>query len=694
MSRLQVLLILCLLICASLTVHAQGPTPLVINTPVERTISQAVNHEFTVTVDEHAFVQCVVEQRGADVVVRVFSPAAKIIGEFDSPNGADGTEDVSFVALVAGSYRIVVSLLDQNNPTPGRYQIKLQELRAATEQELKASQGAEIAKAKGIALLGEMDGIIPQIKSPFTRINAQLQAGQLLAESDPKRSTKYLTDAANGVKELIATIDTTSPKYSIQYSWISQLRFEMTRILALRDPDAALNFLYSTVPPPNPFAVQREQESQESMMELSIATQIMQKDPNRALQIARKNLKAGFSPMLMNTVGQLRRQNPELAAELASEITTKILAEKLIKSPNAANVAINLLRSGGRPEKRSTPLSGYAEQPKTSLLTDAQYRDLLQKALTEALSYTQTSIQNYSPEREAALRLLRGLQPFGGELDTVVPGGYAALEKKLIAMNAQLRPSQQSENILANNPADTALETIEKAPADQREGLYLGLANREANSGDVARARQIINERVTNAFQRRNALSNVDQQEIYLLLAKNKVEDALRLISSLSTPRERASQVAQIAAQIGQGRKRVAAINLLEQTKSVLGPSAQAQDQDHMNALLEISRAFARYDSKRSFEILDPLVDQVNELCSAARTMEGFGPEYYDEDELNLQNGNGVAQAVTRISITLATLAVTNFDRSKAEADRLQLPEVRLRVYLDIAQQTIAGVGK
>src|SRR6185295_4566595 len=97
------------------------------------------------------------------------------------------------------------------------------------------------------------------------------------------------------------------------------------------------------------------------------------------------------------------------------------------------------------------------------------------------------------------------------------------------------------------------------------------------------------------------------------------------------------------------------------------------------NALLEITRAFARYDSKRSFEILDPLIDQVNDLCAAARTLEGFGSENYYEDELNLQSGNTVTQVVTRVMTALGTLALTNFDRSKATADRLQLPEVRLR---------------
>jgi hypothetical protein len=130
---------------------------------------------------------------------------------------------------------------------------------------------------------------------------------------------------------------------------------------------------------------------------------------------------------------------------------------------------------------------------------------------------------------------------------------------------------------------------------------------------------------------------------------------------------------------------------LLEQARAMLGPALQAHDQDHMNALFEIARAFARYDSKQSFEIVDPLIDQLNELCTAARTMEGFGQANFDDEELNLQTGGSVAQEVLRVSLVLGTLAVTNFERAKADADRLRLPEVRLKIYLEIATQAITG---
>lgn len=688
MGRLRALL-LPFLICASLTARAQVPTPLQANTPIERLLGSG-QHTFTVTLEKNTFVQLVVEQRGIDVVVRVSSPEGRSLGEFDSPNGNDGLEYISFVSGASGSYSVTVSQLDSNGTTPGGYQIKIVEMRQATDQEIKAGQ---FAREKGVALLLELEGVIAQIQSPFTRINAQLLAGQLLWEPEEKRASKYLTDAANGIKELIATIDGSDPDYSQQYGRISELRFEMTRVLAQRDPEAALSFLYSTVPPPNPYSNSREQASQESMMELSIANQFIEKDPQRTVQIVRKSLKSKLSSNLLNTLRMLRRQNPELAAELANEIARKVLEEKLLKNPEAANVVIGLLRSGVRSgrEPVATNQNNYVQPKAAALLSDTQYRELLQKALSEALSFTPPPPQTYTSERDTASSLLSGLQQLGSQLDAANPGGATAVEKKLLELSTQrMTVINESQFAIAYKPVDKALETIEKAPKDQREQLYLQLANREASNGDIARARQLV-KLVANPYQQRNALANIDQLEINHAIAKGKVDEALTLISAFRTPKERAAQIASIANQVGPGQKRANAINFLEQARALLGPSLQAQDQEHMTALFEIARAFSRYDAKRSFEIVDPLIDQVNEICTAARTLEGFGADNFDNEELNLQNGGSVAQAVMRMSQVLGTLAVTNFERAKADADRLRLPEVRLRAYLDIAQQSING---
>jgi hypothetical protein len=683
MTKIRALFLLPLALCVFLTANAQGPTTLQLGTPIERTLKAGQTQEFTINLEENTFVQLVVEQRGIDATVKVFAPSGKIIGDFDSPNGNDGPEHVSFVAAAAGPYLIAVTPLNSLDAPAGQIEIKLLEKREANEEELKASKNQELVKAKGVALLIEMDGLIAQIKSPLTRIKAQLQAAQLIWSSDEKRASKYFTDATIGFKEYLATLDPNSDKFPQQYQAITEMRFQIIQMLTERDPDAALNFIYSSKPPPNPYENKRANPSQDGLLEASIANQIARTDPNRALQIARQSLKSHYSVNLVSTVGLLRQKNPELAAQFASDIATKLLNDKLLTQPEAASVLINLLGFSQNSRRGIVP---DGSTPPNPILTDDQYRDLIQKAVTEALSFSRPPSGSNSPERDAALNLLYGLRRFGPDINSST---MAAVQKKLVELNPDSPSGNNFRNVIQNNSFEAALDGIEKVPRDQREQLYIELANREAVNGDPARARQIVNERVSNPYQRRNLLTFIDQQESNRAVSKGKVEDAFKTIAGLKSPRERAAQIMQIANQIGPGQKRANAMNLLEQAKSLLGSSSPAQDQDQMNALIEIARAFGKYDVKRSFEILDPLVDQVNDLCAAARTMEGFGPEYYEDDELSMQNANSVAQVAMKLSNAIGSLALVNFERARATSDRLVLPEVRLRAYLEIAQQSI-----
>ena len=118
-----------------------------------------------------------------------------------------------------------------------------------------------------------------------------------------------------------------------------------------------------------------------------------------------------------------------------------------------------------------------------------------------------------------------------------------------------VNPLQDYQNAINTNPVEAVLETIEKAPVDNREQLYIQLANREAANGDPARARQIVNDHVANPFQRRQAARNIEQQEMYRSLGKGNVEEALRVLWNRRNPKERAAQLIQIISQIGQGRE-------------------------------------------------------------------------------------------------------------------------------------------
>src|ERR1051325_10101185 len=115
--RLSTITFLSLPLTLFITASAQNsgtPTTLEPDTPIERTIGSTETQSFSINLTANQYLQFVVSQHGIDLIVRVFSPTGQSLGEFDSPNGAEGPENVSIVAVTAGSYRISVSALDAN----------------------------------------------------------------------------------------------------------------------------------------------------------------------------------------------------------------------------------------------------------------------------------------------------------------------------------------------------------------------------------------------------------------------------------------------------------------------------------------------------------------------------------------------------------------------------------------------------
>ena len=114
--------------------------------PVERELKGGEIHSFRVTAQPGQFLHVVVEQRGIDVKLTLFSPDGQKLLEVDNPTGEQGPEAGSLIAAMAGDYRIEVASEDKK-AKPGRYEARLETLRAATDADrirVRAEQaGAE-----------------------------------------------------------------------------------------------------------------------------------------------------------------------------------------------------------------------------------------------------------------------------------------------------------------------------------------------------------------------------------------------------------------------------------------------------------------------------------------------------------------------------------------------------------------------
>jgi CHAT domain-containing protein len=120
--------------------------------PVKRELTDGQRHIYRIKLSVNEFLKVIVEQQGVDIVARISGPDGGQILEFDSEIRPQGQEQISLVAETAGDYLLMVQPKQRGSVT-GSYEIRIDELRAATEND-RALQDAhklygEVLKLQG-----------------------------------------------------------------------------------------------------------------------------------------------------------------------------------------------------------------------------------------------------------------------------------------------------------------------------------------------------------------------------------------------------------------------------------------------------------------------------------------------------------------------------------------------------------------
>jgi CHAT domain-containing protein len=103
-------------------------------TPIERELTGGQSHFYRITLISGQYLQIVVSQRGIDVLVALYAPDGRKIGEVDSENVTTESETMSVIGEMAGLYRIEVRSTEKAAKT-GRYEIKIEALREVTAED-------------------------------------------------------------------------------------------------------------------------------------------------------------------------------------------------------------------------------------------------------------------------------------------------------------------------------------------------------------------------------------------------------------------------------------------------------------------------------------------------------------------------------------------------------------------------------
>ena len=108
---------------------ASNVTTLVSDAAIERDLNGGASDTYSVTLTAGQFIDVLVNQQGADVIVTLHGPDNKPIAEMDGPSAMHGQERLSHIAETTGVYRVVVRSYRDTAPR-GRYRITLEGPRA------------------------------------------------------------------------------------------------------------------------------------------------------------------------------------------------------------------------------------------------------------------------------------------------------------------------------------------------------------------------------------------------------------------------------------------------------------------------------------------------------------------------------------------------------------------------------------
>jgi len=124
---ISLLINICFLVCPldNDVVGQQSNVILKPNEPIERRLKGGDVQGFRINLKANQFMRVIVEQRGVDVVLSLYSPDDNLLEERDRPNSTNGEESLSAEVTIAGEYLLEVSALDEE-AEEDKYEIKLE----------------------------------------------------------------------------------------------------------------------------------------------------------------------------------------------------------------------------------------------------------------------------------------------------------------------------------------------------------------------------------------------------------------------------------------------------------------------------------------------------------------------------------------------------------------------------------------
>ncbi len=599
---------------------------------------------------------------------------------------------------------------------------------AQTEEEQKAK---EESRRKAYTLLDQVVSDAQLLRLTENRIRVQTSVADLLWTENEGRARSLFGQAADGIAELqraselaeqrrsanrepgLVDIAEIPPSFNGGFNpsrYVSQLRQELILTVARHDAALAYQLLAAT----RPATATTTTTTQRSFdrggdLEERLLAQVAALDPKLALQNAEQYLEKGEYPRaLAQVLGELQRKDKEAAQRLEEKMMKKLRSANLLSGADASSLVFSLLQPGPVLSETKAQASTSSQQ---QLLTIPAYQELLGLMVDAALKATppansqpinqrgrgrnngggfgRTAQAEMTPaqiEQLNARRLVSTVRILLPQVDQYLPTRAAAVRQKFtefgMPADGGSASMAQLPNLMSQGTSENLLAAAATAPAAVQQRIYQQAAQKALDEGKPDQARQIatqhLDERSRNAV-----LRNVEFRQLADKTEVNSLEQVREKLTGLSSDTERVDLLVQLS-QASRQKNPELASQLLDEARQFTNRRATSYQQFEQQ--LKVASAFRGIDDARSFEVLEPGINQLNELLSAAAVLSGFEVNVFSGGEMPMQGGTGLTDMVRKYSQEIARLAATDFERAQTLANRFQFTESRIVARMAISR--------
>jgi hypothetical protein len=570
------------------------------------------------------------------------------------------------------------------------------------QKELEQRQELE---RKTLALIDEIVSSAWGLKLAENRSFIQATAADLLWKRDEKRARALFWDALNnlGLQTEIGddanakdTKDSKSKtpikpqaneKEQKEYLETYTARRNFLSRVARRDPELALEMLRATHQPPLPLKNSNFRLPDDSDLEQEIANQAAERDPKKALQIARQSLAKGLTFQLLALLNSLRQQDEDLATEFAGDIIDKFHTTDLSSDQEAFWIALFLLQSSRTP-KTDSENSQNENFPravwKQLKLSDDQRRELVE-LLTDAASSV-----------SANPNLAGSLDEIMPEIQLFAPDRVAGIKAKMAQVNGRLTNEQKDwktyDSLFRTATPEQMIHAANSMGDEQRRAIY-----REAVIVAVMRnradaLRETINTEVADETQRKSLLDSLDAEEIGNAVYQGKVDELQKLLPAIRLKEQRALAMAELAMMLEKKDRHEDALKLLQEARPLVKIDFNSETQSR--AFLAVLMAYALVDPPQAFAMAEPIIDRANDNISKLLLLDKIvRTGAVKNGEIIMQDpGVPLDFALIKYGRGVVALANADFNRTKALAERFQRNELKIMARLLIAQSILRSL--